>query len=254
VEYAPFETQWGHGSSPTLHGDLLILLCDHLGDSYLLALDKRTGKERWKADRGAGRVSHSTPLIVQGPDGAEILVNSSQRVDAYDTTTGALLWHVDGPRQTPIPSAVFHDGRIYMSRGYRNSDYMAIRPGGRGDVTLSHIEWRRPVGASYVPSIVYYEGLLYMTNEVGVVTCADAKTGDRLWRHRLGGVFFASPVAGDGKIYLASETGETFVLRAGRTPEVLSRNDLGERIVASPALSKRRLFIRSDRSLFAVGR
>ncbi len=140
-----------------------------------------------------------------------------------------------------------------MSRGYRNSDYMAIRPGGRGDVTATHVQWLVSSGASYVPSIVYYDGLLYMTNEVGVVTCADARTGERVWRHRLGGVFFASPVAGDGKIYLVSETGETYVLRAGREPEVLARNDLGERFLASPAISQGRMFLRSDRTLFAVG-
>ncbi len=252
-EYSPFETQWGHGSSPTLHGDLLILLCDHLSDAYLLAVDARTGKERWKVDRGDGRVSHSTPLVVPGPQGAELLVNSSERIDVYDPATGKLLWYTGTERQTPIPSAVFHDGRIYLSRGYRNSDYMAIRPGGRGDVTKTHVEWQAASGASYVPSIVYYDGLLYMTNEVGVVTCADARTGERVWRHRLEGVFFASPVAGDGKIYMVSETGETFVLRAGRTPEVLADNDLGERFIASPAISQGRLFLRSDGTLFAVG-
>ncbi|MBK5296783.1 MAG: PQQ-like beta-propeller repeat protein [Vicinamibacteria bacterium] len=254
VEYSPFLTRWGHGSSPTLYGELLILLCDHQPDSYLLALDARTGKQRWKVDRGDGRVSHSTPLVVPGPQGDELLVNSSERIDVYDPTTGTLLWYAGKPRQTPIPSAVFHDGRIYLSRGYRNSDYMAIRPGGRGDVTATHIEWQAPSGASYVPSIVYYDGLLYMTNEVGVVTCADARTGERLWRHRLGGVFFASPVAGDGKIYMVSETGETFVMRAGREPEVLARNDLGERFLASPAISQGRLLLRSDRTLFSVGR
>ena len=105
-----------------------------------------------------------------------------------------------------------------------------------------------------MPSIIYYDKLLYMTNEVGVVTCADAVTGERVWRHRLGGVFFASPVAGDGKIYLLSETGETFVMRAGRTPEVLATNDLKERFIASPAISQGRLLLRSDRTLFAVGR
>ena len=254
AEFAPFKTLWGHGSSPALFGDLLILLCDHLSDAYLLAVDAGTGKDRWKAERGTGRTSHSTPLVVRGPEGAELLINSSQRIDAYDPASGKLLWFTGEPRQTPIPSAVFHDGRIYLSRGYRNSDYMAIRPGGRGDVTATHIEWQGPAGASYVPSIVYYDGLIYMTNEVGVVTCADAKTGTPVWRHRLGGVFFASPVAGDGKIYLTSETGETFVLRAGRTPEVLARNDLGERFIASPAISDGRLFLRSDRTLFAVGK
>jgi outer membrane protein assembly factor BamB len=253
-EYAPFDTRWGHGSSPVLFGDLVILLCDHAAKSYLLALDARTGRERWKVDRGTGRVSHSTPLVVRGPEGDELLVNSSERIDGYDPSTGTALWHTGSARQTPIPSAVFHDGRIYLSRGYRNSDYMAIRPGGRGDVTASHVVWQAPSGASYVPSILYYDGLLYMTNEIGIVTCADAGTGERVWRHRLGGVFFASPVAGDGKIYLASETGDTFVLRAGKTPEVLSRNDLGERLIASPAISHGRLFLRSDRTLFAVGR
>lgn len=253
MEYSTFETQWGHGSSPTLHGDLLILLCDHLTDAYLLAVDARTGKERWKVERGDGRVSHSTPLVVPGPGGPELLVNSSRRIDVYDPATGSLLWYTGSERQTPIPSAVFHDGRIYLSRGYRNSDFMAIRPGGRGDVTKTHIEWQSSSGASYVPSIVYYDGLLYMTNEVGVVTCADARTGERIWRHRLDGVFFASPVAGDGKIFLVSETGETYVMRAGRTPELLATNDLGERFLASPAIASGRIFLRSDQGLFAVG-
>lgn len=253
VERAPFRTLWGHGSSPVLFGDLLILLCDHLSDAYLLAVDTGTGRQRWAVNRGEGRTSHSTPLIVRGPAGAELLVNSSERIDAYNPATGELLWFTGEPRQTPIPSAVFDGARIYLSRGYRNSDYMAIRPGGRGDVTSTHVEWRAPSGASYVPSLVYYDGLLYMTNEVGVVTCADARTGELVWRHRLGGVFFASPVAGDNKVYMVSETGETFVLRAGRKPEVLARNDLGERFIASPAISHRRLFLRSDRTLFAIG-
>jgi outer membrane protein assembly factor BamB len=254
VDYAPFDARWGHGSSPVLFGDLVILLCDHQSKSYLLALDANTGRERWKVDRGTGRVSHSTPLVVRRSEGDELLVNSSERIDAYDPATGKALWHTGSPRQTPIPSAVFQDGIIFLSRGYRNSDYMAIRPGGRGDITASHVVWQAPAGASYVPSILYYDGLLYMTNEVGIVTCADARTGERVWRHRLGGVFFASPVAGDGKIYLASETGETFVLRAGKTPEVLSVNDLSERLIASPAISQGRLFLRSDRTLFSVKR
>ena len=120
-------------------------------------------------------------------------------------------------------------------------------------MTKTHVEWVASSGASYVPSIVYYDGLLYMTNEVGVVTCADARTGERVWRHRLDGIFFASPVAADGKIYMVSETGETFVLRAGRTPEVLATNDLGERFLASPAIAGGRIFLRSDGTLFAVG-
>src|SRR5262249_45887003 len=151
----------------------------------LLALDKHTGKQRWKVDRG-GRVSHSTPVVVPGPKGDELVVNSSERLDAFDPSTGKILWHTGDERQTPIPSAVFQDGTIYLSRGYRNSDLVAIRSGGRGDVTATHVQWRIPNGASYVPSILHYQGLIYMTNEVGVVTCADAATGRQVWRKRLG--------------------------------------------------------------------
>ena len=252
-DYGAFDAQWGHGSSPVRYRDLIVFLCDRRSNAVLVALDASTGTERWKAVRGAGRVSHSTPLVVAGPQGDELLVNSSARIDAYDPATGTLLWHTGTERQTPIPSAVFHDGRIFLSRGYRNSDVLAIRPGGRGDVTATHVDWTAPNGASYVPSIVHYDGLVYMTNEIGIVTCIDARTGERVWRHRLDAVFFASPIAGDGKIYFVAETGETVVLKAGRTPEVLARNDLGERFLASPAASGGRLFLRSDRTLFAVG-
>jgi outer membrane protein assembly factor BamB len=251
-EYGSFLNQWGHGSSPALYKNLLILLCDHHPLAYLLALDADTGEQRWKADRGSGRVSHSTPMIISGPRGDELIVNSSARIDAYDPANGQPLWHAGSERQTPIPSAVFHDGTVYLSRGYRNSDILALRAGGRGDVSTSHLRWRLPTGGSYVPSIVHHQGLLYMTNEVGVVTCAEAETGTPVWKERLGGIFFASPVAADGKIYLLSETGEMYVLRAGRKAEVLARNDLGERFLASPAISDGTIFLRSDGTLFAI--
>jgi outer membrane protein assembly factor BamB len=253
-EYSPFDINWGHGSSPVLYKDMLILLCDHQSASYLLALEARTGKLRWKADRGKGRASYSTPLVISGPNGDELVVNSSERIDGYDPATGELRWHADAPRQTPVPSAVFHDGLIYMTRGYRNSPYLALRPGGRGDVTASHVVWRAAGGGSYAASLVAYEGLLYLTNDVGVLTCADMKTGERVWQTRLDGVFFASPVAADGKIYFLSQTGETIVVKAGRVPEILARNDLGERLVASPAISDGQIFLRSDSRLFAIGK
>lgn len=253
-EYGPFTNNWGHGSSPTLHEDLLILLCDHDSNAYLLALDKTTGKERWKVDRGRDRISHSTPFVVPGPRGPEMLINSSKRIDTYSPKDGKLLWFADAERQTPIPTPVFYEGMIYLSRGYRNSDYLAIQPGGSGDVTTTHIKWRELNAASYVPSIIQYEGLLYMTNEVGVLTCADTKTGARVWRHRLEGVFFASPVAGDGKVFMLSETGETFVLKAGRTAEVIAQNKLEDRFIASPAISNGHIFLRGDRTLFSIGK
>ena len=251
-EYSPFLVSWGHGGSPILYKDMLIVLCDHTQKSYLLALDKSTGKERWKSDRGSGRVSHSTPFVAAGPKGDELIINSSERIDAYNPLNGELLWYTGSKRQTPIPTPVFHNGVIYLIRGYRNSDYMAIRPGGQGDITSTNILWRVPSGASYVPSILYYDGLVYVTSEVGIVTCTDAETGKQVWRQRLGGIFFASPVAGDHKIYWASETGETFVLKAGKEPVILSQNNLDERLIASPAISNGRLFLRSDGTLFCI--
>ena len=122
-----------------LYGDVLLVLCDHPSASYLVALDKATGKERWKADRGKGKVSYSTPLVVRGESGDELIVNSSERIDAYDPRTGSLLWHTGTDNRFPIPSPVFHNGVIFASRGYRSGPYMAIKTGGRGDVTGSHV-------------------------------------------------------------------------------------------------------------------
>jgi outer membrane protein assembly factor BamB len=252
-EIAPFDVIWGHSSSPTLFGDLLILLCDHEPASYLLAVDKRTGKERWRADRGKGRMSYSTPLVVDTPSGPELIVNSSERVDAYDPRTGTLLWFTGGANRFPIPMPVFHDGLIYMSRGYRSGPYMAVRPGGRGDISKSHVVWESATGAPYISSLVYDAGLIYMATDVGAISVVDAKTGQRVSQQRVEGIFSASPVAGDGKIYFVSETGETIVMQAGRTPTVLARNDLGERAVASPAISGGQIFIRTDDHVFCIG-
>jgi outer membrane protein assembly factor BamB len=253
-EIAPYDIVWGHSSSPAVFEDTLLLLSDHTTASYLLALDKRTGKEKWKADRGKGKSSYSTPLVVPGPNGPEVIVNSSERVDAYNARTGAPLWHTGGTNRFPVPSPLFHDGIIYMSRGYRSSPYMALRPGGTGDITKTHVIWENATGGPYISSLVYDNGLIYMATDVGAVTVVDAKDGSRVWQQRIEGVFSASPVAADGKIYFVSENGETIVVRAGRTPEVLARNGLGERQIASPAVSNGQIFIRTDDHVFAIGK
>jgi outer membrane protein assembly factor BamB len=251
-ENGPFDINWGHSSSPTLFDGSLILLCDHEPASYLLAVDARTGRDRWKVDRGRGRQSYSTPFVVTTPTGPELIVNSSQRVDGYDPRTGAFLWHVGGANQFPIPAPTSADGVVFLSRGYRSGPYMAVRPGGRGDVGGSHVIWQTPTGAPYISSLVHDGGLIYMASDVGGVTVLDASTGQRIWQQRVNGIFSASPVAGDGKVYFASETGEVIVIRSGRQPEILARNDVGERLIASPAVSDGHLFLRSDDKLIAV--
>jgi outer membrane protein assembly factor BamB len=253
-EYAPFDLQWGHSSSPVLVKDLVILVCYHGSSAYVLALDKRTGAVRWKIDRPAPLLSYSTPLILDGPRGAEIVINTSTGIEAIALDTGEDRWRVVDENRFPIPVPTLADGIIYTTRGYRSGPYFAIRPGGQGDVSSSHVTWRIPTGAPYISSLVHYDGLIYTAGELGVVTCLEAKTGERVWQERVGGVFTASPVAADGRIYLVSETGETVVLRAGRTFEVLSRNKLDAHFVASPAISRGRIFLRGDNELYAVGK
>jgi outer membrane protein assembly factor BamB len=151
----------------------------------------------------------------------------------------------------PIPTPLVHDGVIYASRGYRSSQVVAIRAGGSGDVAANGVVWRMPSGAPNISSPIHHDGLIDMAGD-GVVTVSDAKTGERVYHERVGGVYTASPVAGDGKIYLVSEDGETIVLRAGRTPAILARNHLTARQLASPAIAGGRLFIRSDDVLYAI--
>jgi outer membrane protein assembly factor BamB len=163
-----------------------------------------------------------------------------------------LLWHVGGANQFPIPAPTFHDGVVYMTRGYRSGPYLAIRPGGRGDISASHVVWEVPTGDPYISSLVHDDGILYMASDVGAVSAIDAATGKRIWQERVEGIFTASPVAGDGKIYFVSETGQTIVLKGGRQPEVLARNDIGERLIASPAISNGAIYLRSDGRLFCI--
>ena len=252
AEISRFDINWGPGSSPTLYQDLIYLQCYHRPASYLLALDKQTGKEKWRIDREKGVLSHCTPFVARRDDGDELIINSSNSVDAYEPLSGQFLWTADESVRYAIPSPSFGDGVLYMSRGYRSGPYLAIRTGGRGDVSKTHILWRVGSGAPYISSLVYYEGLVYMANGMGIVTAVDASSGQRVWQERIGGIYSASPVAAGGRIYLLNESGETVVIRAGTECRVVARNPLEERVVASPAISNGQLFIRTDAHLVCV--
>ena len=253
-DYGPFDINWGHASSPVLFQDSIILLCYHAPSSYLVSLNKRTGAVQWKIDKPAGVESYSSPLVVQGPAGPELIVNSSTGVESFDPTTGASRWIYPEVNRFPIPVPMVEGATLYLSRGYRSSPYMAIRLGGSGDITSSHVTWRVPTGGPYVSSLVHYRGVIYMGGENGILSAVDAANGQRLWQERVGGVFTASPIAGDGKFYFVSETGETVVLKAGRTFEIVSRNKLDGHFVASPAAAAGQVFLRADDRLFVVGK
>ncbi|HZI50316.1 MAG TPA: PQQ-binding-like beta-propeller repeat protein [Terriglobia bacterium] len=253
-EYGSFGINWGHGSSPIVYKDTLILLCYHNSPaSYILAVNSATGANKWKAD-STGSLSYSTPFVIETSGGPELIVNSGEGISAHSLTNGEKLWYVNETNRFPIPVATQQDGIILLSRGYRSGPYMAIRPGGKGDVAGSHVVWKVPTGAPYISSIIQYDGLIYMIGDVGVATVVDAKTGARVWQERIGGVYSASPIAGDGKVYFFSENGETIVLSAGRAPDILARNKIDGRVLGSPAISGGRMFIRSDNTLFAIGK
>ncbi|MBM3810304.1 MAG: hypothetical protein FJW20_01590 [Acidimicrobiia bacterium] len=246
-EVAPFDVLWGHGSSPTLYKDSLLLLCDHPPGAYLLALDKRTGAQRWRKDRGKEKRSYTTPFVIKLAGHDELILNSSQRVDALDPTTGELLWSAGEPNRVPVPTPVFHNGVLYLNRGYSSSPYLALQPGGG-------VKWEVKTGGPYVSSLLYYQGILYLANETGIASAVDAADGKTLWKDRFGSVFSSSPVAADGKVYLVNEEGVTFVLEAGRQKKVLAENHLEERILASPAIAQGRIYLRSDSHLLAIGK
>jgi outer membrane protein assembly factor BamB len=237
-----------------IYQDSLILLCYHNPASYLLALDRRTGAVKWKADKTAGQESYSSPIVVQGPSGAELIVNSNSGVESFDPNSGKSLWTYPEVNRFPIPVAMVDNGVLFLSRGYRSSPYMAIRLGGRGDITSTHVAWRVPTGGPYVSSLVHYQGVIYMSTDNGILSAVDARNGERLWQERVGGTFSASPIAGDGKVYFVSEGGETVVIKAGRTFELVSRNKLDGHFVASPAAGGGKVFLRADDRLYAVGR
>lgn len=253
-EYGAFDINWGHASSPVLFQDSIILLCYHSPASYIVALDKRTGAVKWKVDKPAGQEAYSSPIVVQGPGGNELVVNSASGVESFDPATGKSLWTYPEVNRFPIPVAMVDNGILYLSRGYRSSPFMAIRLGGRGDITKTHVVWRVPTGGPYVSSLVHDQAVIYMSTDNGILSAFDASNGQRLWQERVGGTLSASPIAGDGKVYFVSEGGETIVIKAGRIFEVASRNKLVGHFVASPAAASGRVFLRADDRLFAVGK
>lgn len=249
-EYGPFRNRWGMGNSPILVGDSLIVVVDHWSQSYLLAVDPATGKNRWKTDRPTA-VNWSTPLAVQHDGKTQIVTIGTYHVRSYDAETGKELWTVEGTHQQCIPSPVVLDGWLYACSG---DNTMAIRlDGAKGDVTKTHVEWKNKKANAFVPSPLQYEGQIYIPGDKGFTLCLDAKTGKQLWKERMGDAFHASPVGAAGRVYFASKDGVVRVVQAGSTYQELAVNSMGETIVASPAFSNGQIFIRGDKHLFCIG-
>ena len=246
----------GTAGSPLVYRDRIIIFQDHAAGSFVAAFDSGTGEQLWRTPRQAS-VGWGSPIAVHVEDHDEIIVHSQRRVQAYDPDSGLELWRCNGNTFEVIPTPVVGYGMLFCSSG-RAGPTMAIRPGGAGDVTDSHLVWSSPRGSPFVPSPILYGDQIYMVNDMAsIATSFDARTGETTWQGRLGVArregFSASPVAVDGKVFFTNDNGETFVLRAGREFEVLYVNDIGERTLASPALVDGRWYFRTGQNLIAIG-
>ncbi len=248
----PFGGLHGTAASPVLYQDLVILFQDqNVRKSVSVALDKRTGAERWRIDREP-ILGWCTPVVLRAGGRDELIHGSNRRLTAYDPATGKELWRCGGPTDEVIPTIVCGGGLIFATSG-RNGPTLAIRPGGSGDVTATHLLWSVSRGGPHVPSPVLVNGSLTLINDFGFATCLDAPTGATRWQKRLGGRFSASPLAADGKIYFANEDGVVTVMKDDGSGEILATNELDAPVLASPAVLEGRLYFRTATHLLAIG-
>ena len=247
---------FGEGSSPTIHGDTLLLVFDHQGDSFIAALDKRTGKEIWRRDRDE-RSAWSQPLVTTHEGRAQAIVTASNKIRSYDLESGDVLWECAGLGSNAIPAVVRDGDVVFAMSGHRNPNLLAIRLGGEGDITESdRVLWTNQRGNSYTPSPVIHDGILYFVTDRGLVTALDAQTGEPHYQQqRLPGTYSlkASPVGANGKLYVATEQGDVLVLKMGEGFEVLATNTIeGEFFVSSPVIVAGDIFLRGRNTLYAV--
>ncbi|MGH9253862.1 MAG: PQQ-binding-like beta-propeller repeat protein [Vicinamibacterales bacterium] len=256
-DLGPMDAYHGAAGSPLLYRDRIILYQDQYSGSFIAAFDTRTGRELWRTRRQAS-VGWGTPIAIRAAGRDEVIVNSQQSVHAYDPASGKELWRCSGTTYEVIPTPVVGYGLVFCSSG-RAGPTLAIKPGGSGDVTRTHLAWESPRGSPFVPSPILYGEQLYMVNDMAsIVTSLAAASGKVMWQGRLGVAvregFSSSPVAVDDKVFFTNDEGETFVLRAGPTFEILRVNRIGEATLASPALVDGRWYIRTERNLYAIGR
>jgi outer membrane protein assembly factor BamB len=248
-EYGPFRNRWGLGTSPILVGDTLFVQIDHWSQSYLLAVNAKTGENRWKTDR-PGSVNWTSPLAVKVKDRLEIVTFGTNFVRSYDADKGTELWRVDGMHFQCIPSPVLVRDMLFACSG---ENTMAIKlDGSRGDLTKSHVLWKNKKAYAFLPSPLLYQEHLYLPGDRNFVTCYDAKTGKQIWKERLGNDFHASPVGAADRVYIATKEGSVKVVKAGPDFELLADNRMDETIVASPAISAGQIFIRGEKHLFCI--
>jgi len=248
---------FGEGSSPVLYDDKIIVTWDHEGQSFIIALDKKTGKDAWKVDRDEIS-SWATPFIVQHNGASQVITNATNKVRSYDPNTGKMIWECSGMTRNVIPTPVFANGMIYVLSGFRGSALFAINISkAKGDITGSDaIVWQYNQDTPYTPSPVLYNNLLYMLRgNNGDLTCLDTRDGKVHYsKEKLEGTgnVFSSLVAAQNRIYVTGKNGTIYVIKAGTKFEILSKNEIDDNFEASPAIIGNNLYLRGYKHLYCI--
>jgi outer membrane protein assembly factor BamB len=250
----PYDSQHGAGGSPIVYGDLLVFSGDGYDAAFVVALDKRTGKVRWKtARRQPFSQAYTTPLLIRVGDRDQVVSVGAFRATAYDPLSGKEIWRVAyGDGFSNVPRPIFGHGLVYIATGFQQPALMAVRADGAGDVTRTHVAWTVERGVPLTPSPLLVGDQLYMVNDGGIASCLDAKTGAMHWQQRLGGNYSASPLFADGRIYVPSENGVTTVIAPGTAFRRLAANTLDGALLASMAVADQSIVIRSDTHLYRI--
>jgi outer membrane protein assembly factor BamB len=259
------DAQWETGSSPVIHDGVVIVLADVQKGSFLAAFDAATGKELWRTPR-SDVPTWGTPTIHTAGGRTQIIVNGFRHAGAYDFRTGEEIWKLSRNGDIPVPTPVVHDGLVYITNAHGGpSPVYAIKETARGDITpaedvasTEHIAWHVQRGGGYMCTPLVYRGLVYIATYNGVISAFDAKTGERRYQERLladaSSAFTSSPVANDGRIYIAGEDGDVIVFKAGPVFERVATNDMGAPVLATPAISDGHLFIRTQQQIVAIAK
>jgi outer membrane protein assembly factor BamB len=250
-----YESQHGSGGSPIVFGDLLIVSCDGNNvEAFVAALDKNTGKTRWKTSRRKpADQAYSTPFVIRVGDRDQVVSVGAYRAAAYDPLTGREIWRVGYPDGfSNVPRPVFGHGLVYIATGFNEPTLIAVRADGQGDVTRTHIVWTLERGVPFTPSPLLVGDELYVLSDIGILSCLDARTGATIWRARLGGNYSASPVFADGRMYFQSEEGVVTVVAPGKEFRQLATSRLDGGMLASMAVSGGSIFIRTETHLYRI--
>jgi outer membrane protein assembly factor BamB len=248
---------WGTAACPVLVGDLVIQNCDSDEEAFLVAFDKTTGQQAWKVDRENFR-GWSTPILIEAAGREELVLQGHTGVRAYDALTGKQLWYQTGTKGRGTPTVTPGHGLLYVIPGRPGTSF-ALKPGGSGNVSDSHVVWKVTRKGRDLPSpIVVGDYVLMISMRSAILTCYSAKDGKQLWQERIGGNFTSSPVSYDGMAVFLSESGEALVVKPGPTANIVSRSSIGatdeEIFRASITPSKKELFMRSTSVLYCVGK